>query len=244
MSNFTLKIIALSAMVVDHVGHVFIFSALRYIGRIAFPLYAFLIGEGCRHTSNIKKYLSRLFVFAIISEIPFDLLRSTRRGIPIREFSDIIDMSAQNVFFTLFLGALSIAVYLHVKKTAGEGLALIIGLFAAFICAYAAAFIRSDYGFAGVLIIALPAIAAEAFPLKKWRKLVNIAVMAFCLTLIYDINMQFGFLLASFASLTFILIYNGKKGRPIKWAFYLAYPVHMVMLFLIWFHLRHINPLF
>ncbi|MCL2565477.1 MAG: conjugal transfer protein TraX [Defluviitaleaceae bacterium] len=240
MSSFILKIAALSTMIIDHIGFAFIISSFRYIGRIAFPLYAFLIGEGCRHTSNIKRYLGRLLVFAFISEIPFDLLRSTRGGVPIKSFTDIIDMSAQNVFFTLFFGALSIAVYLHVKKAKGESFALIIGLSAMIICAYLADFIRADYGFMGVIIIALPAIAAESCPLKDWKKFINIAVIAICLLFIYNVDWQLGFLLASFVSLIFILIYNGRKGMPVKWAFYLTYPLHMAILFLIWFYLGNI----
>ena len=242
MSNFALKMAALFTMIIDHMGHAFIITSFRYVGRIAFPLFAFLIGEGCRHTSNIKKYLSRLLIFAFISEIPFDLLRSTRRGVPVSGFWDIIDLSAQNVFFTLFLGAFAIAAYMYAKKVAGEALALVIGLLITILCGYLADFIRADYGFIGVAIIALPAIAAELCPPERWKKFVNIGVTALCLSLIYE--GQLGFLLASFVSLVLILMYNGRRGKPVRWAFYLAYPVHMLILFGIWAYLGFGFPSF
>ena len=80
MTSFVLKIIAMITMIIDHSGDVFnpllhekslIFNA---VGRIAFPLFAFMVVEGYTHTSNIKKYLLRLFIFALISEIPFYIL--------------------------------------------------------------------------------------------------------------------------------------------------------------------------
>ena len=100
-SGTQLKIIALLSMLVDHIGCVLFpkVTAFRIIGRLAFPIFAFLIAEGMVHTSNWKKYFLRLFIFAIISEIPFDFITSGK----------MIDWSHQNVLFTLLLGAMSIA---------------------------------------------------------------------------------------------------------------------------------------
>ena len=73
-----LKWIAVITMLIDHVGVVFFpeYSIIRWIGRISFPLFAFLICEGYRHTSNIWKYFLRLGIFAIISEIPYDIVKT------------------------------------------------------------------------------------------------------------------------------------------------------------------------
>ena len=76
MSAFVLKIIAIITMFIDHIGYIFSngkISYFNYIGRLAFPIFAFQISEGYLHTKNLKKYFLRLFLFALISQIPFML---------------------------------------------------------------------------------------------------------------------------------------------------------------------------
>ena len=99
MSSLVLKITALITMIIDHYGAIFQGNIIIYriIGRLAFPIYCFLLVEGYTHTSNIKKYASRLIAFAIISEIPFDLA-----------FFGKIGFEHQNIFFTLFIGLAAI----------------------------------------------------------------------------------------------------------------------------------------
>ena len=75
LSSNALKVIACICMLIDHVGLVLMYNKwyMRAVGRLAFPIFAFLIVQGAAHTSNIRKYILRLAVFALISEIPFDL---------------------------------------------------------------------------------------------------------------------------------------------------------------------------
>ena len=75
MTSFVLKLIALITMFIDHSGYIIMgsFSYFNYIGRIAFPIFAFQISEGFSHTHNLKKYFIRLGAFALISQIPFSL---------------------------------------------------------------------------------------------------------------------------------------------------------------------------
>ena len=103
MTSFVLKIIALITMFIDHLGYAIYgkFSYLNYIGRIAFPIFAFQISEGFVHTKNIKKYFIRLLVFAIISQLPFMLFLST--------FSK--NIYELNIFFTLSFGLLAIFIF-------------------------------------------------------------------------------------------------------------------------------------
>ena len=102
MSAFVLKIIALISMACDHTSYLIYgkFSFLNYIGRLAFPIFAFQISEGYIHTNNLKKYFMRLFLFALISQIPFSLFRSS-----------YISGFGLNIFFTLFLGLGAIKIF-------------------------------------------------------------------------------------------------------------------------------------
>ena len=88
-----LKLLACIFMLCDHVGFVLMNNnwIMRAVGRLAFPIFAFLLVEGYRHTSDIRKYFIRLFLFALISEVPFDLVTTGR----------LFDMQKQNIFFTL-----------------------------------------------------------------------------------------------------------------------------------------------
>ena len=115
LSGSTLKYIAIITMLIDHFGAAFfivftsfyagtasfaqadiLYQVMRGIGRTAFPIFCFVLVEGLYHTHDVKRYLLRLFVFALVSEVPFDLA-----------FSDqILEFGAQNVFFTLLIGML------------------------------------------------------------------------------------------------------------------------------------------
>ena len=117
LSGSGLKILAMVTMVIDHVDFAILryqsefitplytlsgknittYFLLRCVGRLAFPLFAFLLVEGFLHTSNRKRYARNLLVFALVSEIPFDLMRH-----------GVIFASEQNVFFTLFFGLLTL----------------------------------------------------------------------------------------------------------------------------------------
>jgi len=102
MSSFVLKIFAIISMLIDHASFAFYgkFSPWNYLGRLAFPIFAYQISEGYIHTSNLRKYFLRLLVFALISQIPFSLFLSM--------YSDNFYL---NIFFTLLLGLLAITVY-------------------------------------------------------------------------------------------------------------------------------------
>ena len=97
MSAFTLKLIALVTMIIDHVGAIFFpqFIWLRYIGRLSMPIYAFLLVQGYMHTRNFNRYALRMGIFALLSEVPYDLLFQ----------GTWLEFQRQNILFT-FLTAL------------------------------------------------------------------------------------------------------------------------------------------
>ena len=143
LSQETLKIIACVTMLIDHIGAVFVpsmgnyyvYYGMRIIGRLAFPIYCFLLVEGAIHTSNRMKYAKRLLIFAFISEIPFDLAF----------FNHFVALEHQNVFFTLFLGLVCIMIL----ESAPQYTVL------CFVLAYVAELANTDYGMMGVIFIVL-----------------------------------------------------------------------------------------
>ena len=133
---FTLKMIAAVTMLIDHVGYIFFpqYVFLRIIGRISFPIFAFLIVEGFMHTKDVKKYILRMTVFAIITEMPFDFA-----------FYGTYNWGHQNVLITFLLAIIAMYIdRLYRRK---------VGIAAAFALALLAEFIGCDYGMFGVIVV-------------------------------------------------------------------------------------------
>ena len=124
MTAFALKIIALATMIIDHTGAVFpqyFGLEFRVIGRIAFPIFVFLLAEGFRHTRSPHKFLLRLGIFAIISEPFFDLaLRTNWQAVEYVNLWFLVEninfFANTNIFYTLFLGGVAICGFKHVIK--------------------------------------------------------------------------------------------------------------------------------
>lgn len=213
MSTFVLKLIAVISMLIDHTGAVLFPEEVwfRIVGRLAFPIFCFLIAEGYTHTRNVKRYAFRLFLFALLSEIPFDLLF----------FDSWFDISGQNVFFTLFLGLCAVWVADILKSRWLVPAFLCAGLFAA-----AAQLLCTDYGAFGVALIV-------AFFLCRDKDFLKTAAFLLLNTgdaLLNDSMVQ---LYAAPAVLP-ILLYNGKPGKyRLKVFFYLFYPCHLLILYFV-----------
>lgn len=215
MSNFTLKIIAITSMLIDHIGYEFFSDQpiWRIIGRLAFPIFAYLIVEGYYHTHSKPEYLIRLGIFGIISEIPFDLLFR----------SSYIDWSTQNVFFTLFFGLLSICIFEWFKDKGKYY--WIIGLLCASGLAIASELCHTDYGAYGVIMVML-------FYLLKDNKLF-LSLGFILLVLLYVLQKSSDIMLFEIVALPLIYLYNGKKGynsSVIKYGFYAFYPLHLLII--------------
>ena len=228
MSAFSLKIIAIISMTFDHVSYLIFdkFSFMNYIGRIAFPIFAYQITEGYIHTHNLKKYFFRLFIFALISQIPFMLFSSI--------FSNGISL---NIFFTLLLGLSSITIYEALNKMKYKNKVIhifykLIGLASVFLFAFLSEIINCDYGYFGVLII----FSFYLFRNKKILMNLSFIILVF---IFYGKRLLFStaylpyllIVIFTIFPLLFINIYNHKKGKDTKYFLYIFYPLHLLIIY-------------
>lgn len=188
------------------------FWILRSVGRMAFPIYVFLLTEGFCHTRNRRRYALRLGVFALISEIPFDLL----------VYGKIWDTHSQNVFFTLFLGVLMLTAMDWIGRNTDAAhsqyrqMAVIVG------AALLAWFLRTDYDAAGIMLIAV----------LFWFRLTPDTACLAGFVLMAAAEFRPVYIPGLAVSFFLIRCYNGTRGSwKGKWFFYLVYPVHLLVLY-------------
>ena len=180
---------------------------LRSIGRLAFPIFCFLLVEGFLHTKNVKKYALRLGVFALISEIPFDLAFN----------GSVLETTSQNVFFTLLIGLVVLCGLQYFKETLPAHMAPLRYL-VAITGMMTAQFLQTDYAAFGVLLIVL---LYEFRNNRKWQCIAGAIV-----TLFNSYTAPFAFL--------FIWFYNEERGKQLpKYFFYAFYPAHLLLLFFV-----------
>jgi hypothetical protein len=208
MSNSSLKLIACLTMLIDHIGAILYpdISFLRMIGRLSFPIFAFLIVEGFHHTQNIKKYSIRLGIFALVSEIPYDL---AFRG-------NVLDFYRQNIFFTLFLGLMCLWLYKR-YKTNNQ----VVGVLAVCIIGIISVLLKTDYSIYGIGMI-------FAFDFFRDRRILACGAAG-----VVNFMMGSGIQGLAILAMPIILAYNGKKGINLKYLFYSFYPVHLIILYIL-----------
>ena len=189
-----------------------VFWILRSVGRMAFPIYVFLLVEGFCHTANRRRYAMRLGIFALLSEVPYDLLL----------FGKPWDMRAQNVFITLFLGILMLTVIDWIGKNTEAGMAPYrqMGVIAA--TALLAWFLKCDYDAVGIMLIAL----------FFWLRPQPGTACLLGLLFLAAAESKPVYLPGLAAAFCLIRCYNGTRGGfRGKWFFYLVYPVHLLLLY-------------
>ena len=236
ISTFTLKIIAMITMIIDHVGFLFFqdnhktYIILRSIGRISFPIFCFVLVEGFFHTSDRLKHAIRLGIFALVSEIPYDML-----------YGRFFDMARQNVIFTLFIGYMAIWALQSISmfrvaypdkilKHIGAGrlntILELVTLAVAFGMAY---FLHTSYSYGGVMLI----ICFYVFNNHHIGRAIS--------NMVFNIGM-FGFGVQWWGALSVLPIafYNKKPGtKKLKYMFYWFYPVHLLILVLVKIYVIH-----
>lgn len=246
ISALLLRAIACGCMLLDHVGYLWAgrypaLQILRYIGRLAFPIFVFLLVNGYRHTRSRLRYALRLLVFALISQVPFGLCL----------YRDIFHTG--NVFFTLLISLLCLwATDCLWQRKKTRALALLPSIA---VCGlYYFGLLRSDYGMKGVLL-------ALVFFFFDGRKLLTVLGSFFALysptllgygmglfqlmrgrSYVFRLPNSWGRTqLFALLALVPIFFYRGKKGRSpknpiaakaLQYGFYLFYPVHLTGLLL------------
>lgn len=209
-------------MCVDHAGLALFPSvgAFRCIGRLAFPLYCFLLVQGFRHTRDLRAYARRLLLLACVSEIPFDLLI----------FGQISSAMEQNVVFALLLGLMALYA---AKALAARPLPCALAVLALMLLAMAA---QVSYGWLGVALCLAYAYAGDS---KKRQALFTVLLTllyAFILLLSGVARTWVAVSLCAALSVIPIALYNGRpgpRGKALTFFFYAAYPLHLCVLALI-----------
>ena len=222
LNGSVLKLLAVILMLIDHTGAVIVsrcpqvvlftllgksftlYKLMRLVGRMAFPLFAFLLVEGFLHTHDRRRYALRLGIFALLSEVPFDLAIHGKALI----------WTYQNVFITLCLGMLGLWALEQFRGQGGKLLLSLLGLF------LVALFSRCDYGVKGYGFVLLLYLLRE-------RPIPRAIIGAGYLSSTWQAGLAF----------VPIAFYNGERGfirgRLLQYAFYLFYPLHLLLLYLL-----------
>ena len=215
LSGSALKIIAVLSMVTDHCAYYLLdessvaYEVMRCFGRIAFPVFAFLVAEGFAHTRNRMRYFLSLLLFAVISEVPWYLLNGAD--------------GTHNVMFTLVLGVLALAAFERLREHR------ILCCCSILLTAWLAAWLGTDYEWRGVLMIVV-------FYLLGMVKNMPVTLRRMLqLLFAFPLMMHYGITGALFACVV-IFLYDGTRGfihgNVAKYGFYAFYPAHLFLLWL------------
>ena len=215
-----LKIIAMVSMAFDHVGDMFFpdFMWMRMVGRLAMPIFAFCITEGYIHTRNRNKYLLRMGIFALVSEVPFDLA-----------FEGNINLSHQNIMLSFFISIVALMLFDLIRGPKNELKVrysvwrTILGVLAVIAMAVIAMLVKADYTVFAVIGVFLFYVFKDVN--HYVRPIPGIAFLALTRTV--------GYYCSTGLSIIPLLLYNGKKGKGLKWLFYVFYPGHLLLLYLL-----------
>lgn len=212
LSGSTLKVIAVLSMVTDHCVYylmehgTLLYEVMRCFGRIAFPVFAFLIAEGFLHTRNRMKYFLQLLGFAVVSEVPWYLLNGAD--------------GSHNVLFTLALGVIALSAMEALKKDGILCGAVILSI------AYFASWLGVDYEWRGILMMVVFYLFGNVNPsFPSGRK-----AQLFCA---FPLMMHYG-IIGALLACGVIACYDGTRGfihgKVAKYGFYAFYPVHLYII--------------
>ncbi|MEF9840731.1 MAG: TraX family protein [Lachnospiraceae bacterium] len=238
LSGSSIKIIALISMVIDHFGQIVLkngivlnapyqafsdeqFAVLlklvegcHIIGRIAFPLFCFLLVEGFLHTHNLKKYILQLGIFAVLSEPIYDLAVAEK----------IFSMKQQNVLFTLLLGIITLAIIKKCKENIPCTIMItIISSLLSFV-------LHLDGWYYGILLI----VTLYVFHNRNITKYTLAIVIMFLCGLDFSLKALLDpYFITAACSLIIVNFYSGERGIKLKYFFYAFYPIHLIAFYML-----------
>ena len=214
-----LKWVAIISMFVDHLAVMItdyismaVYYVMRGVGRLAFPIFCFLLVEGFTHTKSFSKYLSRVVIFAILSQIPYNLLR----------YGNIFGGGYFNILFTfsVTLAVLYVLSKCNMNRVIGfmlGGIAIVVGMAVTYL-------LNFEYSYKCILLAVLFYYTGRNI---RYQAIKNVGAVA-----ILYLNCGLVDLVAPL-SLFFINAYNGEKGKFPKWFGYTFYPLHLLLFGLI-----------
>ncbi|MBU5314920.1 conjugal transfer protein TraX [Clostridium bornimense] len=226
MDRQTLKYIAVIAMIIDHIAMCFIsisnplYGIFRFIGRITAPIMCYFLVEGFQHTSSKKKYFIRLFVFALISQVPYVFCH----------YNKLVALEF-NMIFNLFLCFCILLSYTKIRNSVLKVLSIIFLMMLSLFC---------DWSIIAPLWVLMFYIYKDSFN-KKMISFSIIAMIEVSLVVIFCIINKFPWYrelwqVGVYLSIPFIYLYNGKGGKNTfcnRWFFYIVYPLHLFLFGLI-----------
>ena len=228
ISGSTLKILAMIFMVIDHFGQVVLKNGIilnapysmftdeqfdilmstvngcHILGRISFPIFCFLLAEGFFHTHSLKKYILSLGIFALISEPIYDLANT----------GNLFSLEQQNVLFTLSLGLSVLTI---------SCATIVIGAYISYIC-------KLDGWYYGIALISVFYLFHDMPVLKYTASILVMYICGLNFTISGFVDIYF---LTAVLSLLFISMYNGNRGIKMKYFFYIFYPGHLCIFYLL-----------
>lgn len=235
LSADAVKLIAAAAMLIDHISECFgtrgsfMWTVMHCVGRITAPVMCFFIAEGFHYTKNVKKYLLRLGIFAVISWFPYVFMGFGRLPVYF-EGGNVLLIFRQSIMYTFFLGLLELVI-IH-----SEWLKIPLKLLLTAGIVYLS--FLGDWSFAAILFILVFDRFRGNF---RWQALAFTVAVGFeylvLITLYRNPPMDVLFQLGAIFALIPLYFYNGKRGKSgqknrqlVKWFFYVFYPLHMLVL--------------
>ena len=235
LSAAALHILAMTFMLMDHLWATLLPAQewLTCVGRIAFPIFAFMAVEGYFHTHNLKKYLLRMLIFAVISEVPFDLMYGGTWFYPVH----------QNVIWTLMMGLAGIHLMETVRKKKSTFVYILVSVIVVILGGLLGTLSMVDYYGIGVLTVFI----FYFFRGRKWWCLlgqmlalywVNVELLGGLMYPIRLFGMEFELCQQGLALLALlpIWLYRGRQGyhsKPFQYFCYAFYPMHMLVIVLV-----------